>query len=92
MAISCKANVHIEILVGTFLVGTLAFIVANAWNNFMELILSDLEIEENASDERGKGGIKYNAIYVAIVTCFSVGILAILIHFEIIRHSGHSTG
>ena len=84
-------NNHIEIIVGTFVIGTLAFVVANAWNDFSREILKKLE-EENDSYKPGEGMIFYSGMYVIAITCFSLVMVYILIWLEVIHHAGHITG
>jgi len=78
-------NNHIEIIVGTFVVGTLAVIVASAWNDFSKEILLKLEQVE------GVKGISqtflfFKGMYVLIVTIVAVLVMYILVRFEIVRH------
>ena len=83
-------NKHVEIIVGTFVVGTLAFIVANGWNDFSRELLKELENEEGIYG--GKGMVFYSGIYVLIATIFSLFVMYLLVKFEIVHHSGAPTG
>ena len=84
-------NNHIEIIVGTFVIGTLAFIVANAWNDFSRGVLKKIE-ETEGSYKPGGDMLFYNGLYVIIMTLFALLVMYILIRLEVVRHSGHPTG
>ena len=79
---------HIEIIVGTFLVGTLAFIVANSWNKFAEGVLKKIEETEGVY-KPGGDMLFYQGMYVIITTFIALLIMYSLIRLELVRHPGH---
>jgi hypothetical protein len=80
-------KVHVELIVGIFLVGTLAFMVASSWNVLLFEILTWLKEDNNFLGTADNGMLAYTAIYAVLITLFSVGVLALLINFEYINHS-----
>lgn len=66
-----------EFLVATFVIGSLAFIFAQAWNMFSEQIMFSLKTkdEDNGTPHNN---LFYTGIYVVCVTCVTLAIAIIL--------------
>ena len=79
------SETHKEVIIGTFVIGTLAFIVAQAWGGFVTTILKEIETKENA--DRGLGLLFYSGMYMVIITIVAVAIIFLLINFDLVRHS-----
>jgi hypothetical protein len=78
---------HIEIIIGVFVVGTLALMVASSWNLLAIEFLEWLKQDNNVIGLKGGGLIAYTSIYAVLITIFSIIVLAILIKFEVVNHT-----
>jgi hypothetical protein len=78
---------HVELIIGIFLVGTLAFIVASSWNMLLYETLQFLKEDNNFLGTKDNGMIAYTAIYAVFITSISILILILLINFEVVNHS-----
>lgn len=81
-------KLYAEIIIGTFLIGTMAFLVANSWENFLE--------ETIEYSEPPIGGKPYkliiSGVFAVLITFLAIVVAYFLIKFEIVKNVGHVTG
>jgi hypothetical protein len=82
---------HAEIIIGTFVIGTLAFIVSHGWNDFIERLMTWLDKNQPFFEEKDENGLIYSAIYVVFITTVAIGVLLLLIKFDLVNHKRSNT-
>ena len=95
-----KYNVHKEVIIGSFVIGTLAFVVAHAWNSFFGNIVqaqiksrtekqeetNKFNGENNGDETSQRGAVFFYGMYALIITVIAVILVLILIQFDVLQH------
>lgn len=81
-----KKNNHVKLIVGTFIVGTLAFMFAHSWNGFIEKSLELISETTIIDINKEKGLVILSGIYVVIITIICIVVMYILITVDFVKH------
>ena len=88
-----KYGLHKEIIIGSFVIGTLAFVVAHAWNSFFGQIVKqqtkkhqEIRNGEKTDNDESRGIIFYYGMYALIITVFAVLVVFMIIQLDFLRH------
>jgi len=81
-------QLHQNVIVGTFVLGTVAFLLGHAWNAFFTSIIREQVYYSTGEEESGQTikpnnqAILWNFVYAISATVFAVIIVFLMVRFE----------